>query len=168
MSKEDQELLRAVREWRPPTTLHPIAMTAWEIYERYKQDLPPEAMTELRAAMDSYGDDLKRLAEASEGMIRFMLLLNEHLKDEANGKKVMELLRTYADRFEPFWRKVAEALEREGGAKLDTFKGFLGAVEDKSQVAKVGAKPPPGSVPLSSMLQPGRPPPWAKKGPGNK
>lgn len=163
MSKEDQELLRQVREWRPPKTLHPIAMTAWEVYERHTQDLPPPAIAELRAALDAYGDDLQGLAEASEGLIRFMLLLSDHLADEANSKKVLELLRDYAERFEPFWRKVAEALESEGGAKLDAFKGFTGSSDDKSKVAKQDAKPPPGSIPLSSMLQPGRPPPWSKK-----
>ena len=32
MSNEDQELLRAVREWRPPKALHPMAMTAFGVY----------------------------------------------------------------------------------------------------------------------------------------
>ena len=165
MSKEDDELLRAVREWRPPQTLHPMAMTAWEVFDRHGSDLPPAAIGELRAALDAYGDDLTGLAEACEGMVRFMLLLTEHIKDEANGKKVLDLLREYADRFEPFWRRVAEALENEGGAKLDAFKSFSGGdTKDKKDVAKVGAPPPVGSIPLSSLLTPGRPPPWAKKG----
>lgn len=168
MSTEDQELLKAVREWRPPEKLHPIAMTAWEVYDSHGFDLPPDAMGQLRAALDAYGDDLTGLAEACEGMVRFMILLNEHQKDEANGKKVLDLLREYADRFEPFWKKVAEALENEGGSKLDAFKSFSGGAEKKT-AAQHGAKAPPGSVPLSSMLNPGRPPPWAnKKGPGNK
>ena len=169
MSNEDQELLRAVREWRPPKALHPMAMTAFGVYDENGSDLPPQAMAELKAALDAYGDDLKGLAEACEGMTRFMLLLSEHYKDAPNAQKVGALLRSYAERFEPFWRKVAEAMEREGGAKLDSFKGFMGdAKDDKAHVAKVGAAPPPNSVPLSSILQPGRPPPWAKKGPGDK
>jgi hypothetical protein len=169
MSKEDQELLRAVREWRPPETLHPIAGEAWKIYERAGLKLTPEAMAELKAALDVYADDLLKLAEACEGMTRFMVMLNEHRKEPQNGEKVLGLLRGYAERFEPFWRRVAEALEREGGTKLEAFQRFSGGARDKKEVAMVGQAPPPGAVPLSSMLNPARPPPWAKKkGPGAK
>ena len=87
MADEDQELLRTVREWRPPETLHPIAMKAWDVYQRNGHDLPPEAMVELKSLLDAYGDDLKGLAAAIEGMTRFMLLLDHHRKEPENSRR---------------------------------------------------------------------------------
>lgn len=146
-----------------------MAMTAWGIYEKHEMDLPPGAVQELRQALDAYAAiDLKSLAEACEGCVRFMLLLTEHRDDQVNGKKVLDLLREYADRFEPFWQQVAEALEREGGSKLEAFQKFAGQGKEKKDVAVVGQPPPKGTVPLSTFLNPARPPPWAKKGPGAK
>jgi hypothetical protein len=159
--EEDEALLKAVREWRPPTKLHPIAMHAWGIYEKNNFDLPPAAVAELRAALDSYGDDLIKLAEAIEGVTRFMILLNEHRKDEANGKRVLELLREYAERFQPFWERVAEALQNVGGDSLDAFQKFIG--QDEKGAPLHGQPAPAGTIPLATLVPPARPPPWARK-----
>ncbi len=167
MSDEDRALLQAVQAWRPPTTLHPIAKEAYVIYERHEFDLPDEAVQALRAALDTYAGDVIKLAEAVEGMTRFMILLDEHRKDEVNAKKVLLLLREYAQRFEPFWRRVAEALENEGSEVQSAFQRMTGVLEERLAV-KIDEPPPEGTIPLSTLLEPTRPPPWARKKKGSK
>ena len=47
MSDEDVKLLEAVRDWRPPEKLHPLAMFAWQQYEEHGNGLPDEALALL-------------------------------------------------------------------------------------------------------------------------
>jgi hypothetical protein len=165
MSEEDLKLLQAVRDWRPPQQLHPIAMVAWQLYEDGGFKLSDEALAKLRAILDDYGDDLKSLAEAIEGCTRFLILLSEHQKDQDAATKVAELLRSYMPRFEPFWAKVGEALANVGADQKGSFLSFVDQDRSSEKVAPVEGTPPPeGTVPLRNIAPPPRPPPWMKKG----
>ncbi len=163
MTAEDRKLLEAVRNWRPPTELHPIAMAAFGIYAEAGNDLPKSAIQELRTVLDEYGDDLEALAAAMEGMIRCMVYIGENLGDEENGEKIAKLLREYVVRFEPFWQRVAEALENEGHDVQAGFAELLGEQQDpaKRTAPMYGARAPVGSLRLADIAPPPpRPRPW--------
>jgi hypothetical protein len=149
MSQEDEELLKAVREWRPSTTLHPIAVLAWTLYEKNEMSFPQSAVDELRSVLDSYGDDIAGLAAGIEGAVRFMLLLDQR-GDQESSKAVLTLLRSYAELFEPFWQRVAEALQNVGGDTKEAFEKFSGEADPKL-AAVIDQPPPPGTVPLAKL-----------------
>ena len=164
MTAEDRKLLEAVRNWRPPKELHPIAMAAFGIYEEAGQTLSPSGMKELRAVLDEYGEDLEALAAAMEGMIRCMIYIGEHLGDKENSEKIAKLLREYAERFEPFWQRVAEALRNEGSDVQEGFAELLGGQDPGTKTAPMyGAKAPVGTLRLSDIAPPPRPPAWTPK-----
>ena len=159
--EEDEQLLQAIKDWRPSTKLHPLAVLCWMLYEKNEMSFPQSALDEVKATLDSYGDDIAGLAAAIEGATRFMLLLDQR-GDTESSKAVLTLLRSYSALFEPFWQKVAEALQNVGGETKEAFGKFSGEAEAK--VAAVIDQPPPeGTVPLSTLIEPTRPPPWARK-----
>ena len=163
MSDEDRKLLEAVRNWRPPTTLHPIAVVAFTMYDNNGNAFPPKALADLDRVLDEYDDDLESLASAMEGLIRCMIYVGDHLGDKENAELLAKLLRKYAERFEPFWRRVAEALETEGHDLHKSLQQLLGDQAQK-KAPVYGEKPPEGSVQLKDIAPPPRPPPWAPKG----
>jgi hypothetical protein len=159
--EEDEQLLQAVKDWRPSTTLHPVAVLSWTLYEKNEKSFPPAAVEELKTILDSYGEDLAGLAAAIEGAVRFMVLMDQR-GDQETSKAVLTLLRTYASRFEPFWERVAQALQNVGVDTLEAFEKFSG--EGEPTTAPAFDQPPPvGSIPLAMLLEPTRPPPWARK-----
>jgi hypothetical protein len=169
MLQDDVKLLQAVRDWRPPDQLHPIAMYAWHLYEKNRDALPAPAIEELRAILDGYGDDLKGLAEGIEGLTRFLLLMTEHLHDQATATKVADLLRSYTSRFEPFWERVGEALTNVVAHEKGHFASFTDHDRSAEKVAPLAGQPPPkGTVPLRSLAPPPRPPRWTKKVAGHR
>lgn len=167
--EDDRKLLQAVREYLPPKELHPIAMTAWNLYEGNGNTFPPEAVGGVRAVLDGYRGDLKSLGEAIFGVARFMIYVTEDLGDAATGEKVADLLREYGSLYEPFWEKVGEAAANVGGEASSVFQTFAGE-EAKKAAPVFGQAAPQGTVPLRNLVPPGRPPPpparpppWKKK-----
>lgn len=165
MSDEDAKLLQQVRDWQPPKQLHPMAMAAWHIYEANDNKLDASTLDDIRGLFDTYlkQDDLEGLARAMEGGVRFMLYIGDGLGDEASARQFGELLRSYMPHFEPFWRKVAEAMENVGAAKSGAFSRFLDVDPAKTSAPKYGEKAPDGTFQVKNMMQPARPPPWMKK-----
>ena len=165
MSEEDVKLLEAVRNWRPPEKLHPIAMTTWHLYEGNGDKLPPPALQQVRDVLDAYGDDLTGLAEAMEGLVRFMLYVGDELEDKETGKQVADLMREYIHLYEPFWERVGEALNNVGEELRGSFQNFMDQELGDDRTAPVyGEAAPKGTVPLKDIAPPpGRPPPWAPK-----
>lgn len=164
MSQEDVELLKAVREWKPPEELHPMAMTAWHFYEEAGNDLTPEVLSKLKEILDEYGDNLVGLAEAIEGLVRFMLYVGDNLDDKKNAQAVGDLMRSYMPLYEPFWERVGEALNNVSEEARGAFHTFLaGEHGAKKQAPTFGEKAPDGTVPLKDLAPVGRPPPWASK-----
>ncbi len=165
MSEEDEQLLEAVRTWRPPEKLHPMAMVVWGIYEEAGNTLSPPELQKVRDLFDAYGEDLVGLAEAMEGVVRFMLYVGDGLDDKESAKKIGDLLREYVHLYEPFWDRVAEALQNVGSDAQSAFGEFIDQeVEKKKKTAPVyGEAAPAGTVPLRTLTNPARPPPWAPK-----
>jgi hypothetical protein len=167
MSEEDVALLRAVREWRPPDTLHPIAMEAWHLYAAHGRRLPPVAIDELRALLERYGGsgaDLFGLGAAIEGLARFIILLDGTFHDHLGSREVAQLAREFAPRFEPFWRRVAEALENVRKDAHESFLEFSDRPNLEDRRAPVyGEAAPTGSVPLRALAPIVRPRPWGRR-----
>ena len=105
------------------------------LYEEAGRTLNAQGMQELRAVLDEYGEDLEALAAAMEGMIRCMIYIGEHLGDQENSEKIAKLLREYAERFEPFWQRVAEALRNEGQDVQEGFAALLGDQDPAKKTA---------------------------------
>ena len=124
--------------------------------------LPAVGVVEVRAMLDPHRDDLNTLAEHIDGFARFMILIGERYGDLAGSKRVADLRLEYTPLFEPFWRRVGEALDNVGHETKGNFQRFNGEVEEKVAVLHDAAKPT-GTIPLSAMLNPARPPPWARK-----
>lgn len=166
--EDDRKLLKAVREYLPPKELHPIATTAWSLYEAAQNQLTPEGVQSLRTVLDGYRHDLKQLGEAIFGLARFMMYVGDSLGDKGAAEKVANLMREYGHLYEPFWEKVGEAAANVGGEIAAQFQSFAGKEEPKAAPV-FGAAAPAGSVPLSKLAPPSRPPPtsrpppWAKK-----
>ncbi|MCC7383158.1 MAG: hypothetical protein IT384_15070 [Deltaproteobacteria bacterium] len=164
MAKEDLELLQAVRDWQPPTTLHPIARQAAQVYERNGNALPPSAVEEIRGFLNAFGkddQDLKGLAEAIEGLTRFMIVVTENLNDKESGAKVGALMREKLPLFEPFWERVGEALTNVSSEAKGSFLSFIDQERAAEKSAPVfGEAAPQGSVPLRNLAPPERPPAW--------
>ncbi len=164
MTAEDRKLLEAVRNWKPPKELHPIAPASFTIYEKAGNSLPPPAMEQLKSLLEAYAEDLGELAMAMEGMIRFMRYVGENLGDKESSEKVAKLLRAYADRFEPFWQRVAEAMKNEGEDVRAAFADMLGGQDEASKTAPMyGEQKPAGTMKLSDIAPPPRPPAWTPK-----
>jgi len=164
MSKEDQQLLENIRDYKPPTELHPIAMHAWNLYEDNEFQLPPSAIETLREVFKAYGDDLQALGEAMFGLTRFMLLVTEHHNDKVSADKIAELMREFTHLYEPFWESVGEALTNVGSQTRSVFQQFMGVDEEQAKTAPTfGEAAPADSIPLKDLLPPSRPPAWKPK-----
>jgi hypothetical protein len=124
----DAELLRLVREWRPSTTLHPIAMQAWHIYQDAGRSLPDVSLQKIRAILDGYGGELLPLSAALEGLVRFSIHLSDDVGDTASADKVVVLMREYAPLFEPFFARVDQALNNAGMTPPATLNGASASV----------------------------------------
>ena len=158
--KDDEELLEAVKSWRPPEKLHPLAMQAWDLYEAAGNRLPEDGIQTIRDVLDSHGDDLVGLAEALEGLTRFLIHASEELEDEETSEKVMSLMREYTHRFEPFWQRVGEAIQNVSARRRGSLLDFMDVDQSADRVAPTfGVKAPDHSVPLSSLVPPSRPRP---------
>lgn len=167
--EDDKKLLQAVRDYRPPAELHPIAMNAWGHYEAAGNKLTNEGVEALRGELNALKPDLQKLGEAIFGVARFMIYVTESLGDKAAGEKIADLIREYAHLYEPFWQQVGEAIANLGGEAAAAFQSFAG--KDAPKTAPVfGKAAPEGSVPLRNIAPPTnkppqaqRPPPWKKK-----
>jgi hypothetical protein len=164
MSEQDRKLLEAVRNWRPPTELHPIAMQTWAIYDQHGNTFPPPAVEALRKLLDGYRDDLKALAAAFEGLTRFVIVVSQFQKDEQTAQVIIELMRSYTPLFEPFWQRVGEALQNVGADTKEVLSAFEARDTAGEKVApQFGQEAPKDTVPLREIAPPARPPAWAKK-----
>lgn len=164
--EEDVELIRAVREWKQPDELHPIAIYAWDVYEVAGLQMTDDGVEVLRVRLNGYGDDLAGLAMAMEGLIRFILCMRQLREDEPAAQKVVDLLKEYAHLYEPFWERVAEAMSNVGEDTKTLFSKMQGEEPPPKDAPVFDAKPPDGSIPLKKLVTPGRPP--AYRPPGKK
>lgn len=169
--EDDRKLVQAVKDYRPPNTLHPIANQAWDLYEAGGNAWSPASQLRIREILDGQRADLKALGEAIFGLARFMIYVTENLGDQATGDQIAELIREYGKLYEPFWEKVGEALANLGGESAATFQAFTGTTDPaiKKTAPLVGQGAPEGSIKLGNIAPPlrppppSRPPPWAKK-----
>lgn len=164
MSKEDRELLEAVRNYPVPTELHPIAMYAWNLYETADFKFPPSAMADIKGILDGYDDEVEELGKAIYGLTHFVMLITQKYDDEANAKRISDLMQTYIHLFEPFWHKVGEAMQNVGEDTKSMFNDMTGSDTSAEKKAPTyGSAAPENTVSLKDLMPPPRPPPWAPK-----
>ena len=164
MNDADAQLLNAVRTWRPPDDLHPVALLASTLYHAAGDELTAEVHDLLKDTLDEYGSDLIDLAMAMEGLVRFTILLEQKYEDKAGAKQLVELMRSYMPLYEPFWRRVGDAMRRANTHQQSAFLAFLDAdLAPKDKAAKFGETPPQGSIPARTLVATGRPPPHRRR-----
>ncbi len=164
MSKEDRELLEAVRNYPVPKELHPIAMYAFKLYEDAGFKFPSEALAEIKGLLDGYDGEIEELGKAIYGLTHFVMLLNEQYKDEVTAKRISELMQSYTHLFEPFWQQVGEAMQNVGEDTKSLFNDMTGTDTTAEKKAPTyGAAAPKNTVSLKDIMPPPRPPPWAPK-----
>lgn len=163
MSTEDVKILEALRDYRPPKKLHPIARFAWGLYEEAGDDIPPEAIEALRDELKQY-EDLKDLTDALCGLSAFMIYISEQLGDTENGEKIAELVKEVGPRYEPFTDRVAQAIENLGRRVKGLYDRFTDRDKTEDSRAPVyGEDAPKGTVPLKNIKPRATVPPWARK-----
>lgn len=168
MAAEDEgiRLLKALRDYRPPKKLHPIAEKAYVLYSQNEQTMTDEVIASLRADLDAVAHDLKLHTDALCGLAAFTMYITEKINDPVAGERVTELIRSTAPRYEGITMKAQSALGDLSKAVKGVFQRFTQRTEPAENKAPIHDKeepPPEGAIPLSTLKPPATPPPWAKK-----
>lgn len=164
MDDADAQLLNAVRSWRPPEEVHPIAGLASACYHGANGEVTAEVVELIKDSLDEYKADLIDLAMAMEGLVRFTILLEQKYDDKDGAQRLVALMRTYMPLYEPFWRRVSTALRRINTKQQSAFLAFLDMdMAPKAKAPKYGDKAPAGSIPVRNLLTPTRPPPHQRR-----
>jgi len=161
-----QDLLRRARAYRPPTTLHPIAVHAVSLHEKNGDRLLLTDAGPLRDELNALRDaeDFEGLADALCGLAAFIWYSKEHLEDETAAATATELIKETAPVVEFLQQQITDALADQSKNVVSQLDRFAGAKpEERSRAPKIDAAPPPGSVSLASLKPPARPPPHLRK-----
>jgi hypothetical protein len=159
-----QELLDAIRNYRPPKKLHPIAGKAYDLYDRAGFELTDEAIAELRADLEGLRGDLKALTDAMCGLSAFVIYANEKLNDPVAAEQIAQLMREQRAQYEPLSQKVTEILQDFSKKVRGLFDRFTDRDLSADTRAPTYDEPaPPETVPLKQLKPAARPPPLRKK-----
>lgn len=160
---EDVKVLEAIRDYKQPSKLHPIAMHAYYVYEEAGDNLTDEGVQELREILAKL-EDLKELTDALCGLTAFMIYLSEQLKDTESSEKVANLMKEQKSRYIPLQERAAEAFQNLSHKAKGVLERFFGkSKEDSSRAPVYDEEAPEGTVPLKNLKPVAQPPPWAKK-----
>jgi hypothetical protein len=159
----DFTILELLRDYRPPTKLHPLAGRAYDLYDAAEFQITDEVLEELRTALKGY-DDLKDLTDALCGLSAFMIYLSEKREDEEGAERIAELIKEVGPRYEPLTEKVIAALQDLKALGKAAFDRFIARDDTEDRRAPVyGEKPPEGTLQVKDLKPPAQPPPWAAK-----
>jgi hypothetical protein len=155
-----EKALEAIKDYRPPKKLHPIASKTYDLYAAAGNRLTPEALEALRADLRATYGDLKATTDALCGLASFVIYANEHLDDPAAAEQISELMRDARQEFEPVSTGLQSMLQDWARKVSGVFDRF----SDRDQTAKARAPvydelPPNGTVPLKQLKPVAKPPP---------
>jgi hypothetical protein len=104
-------ILEEVGKYRTPSTLPPISMKAYALYEEAGFIITDEAVAELRKDLEAAAEDLKLLTDTNVGLGVFALYLRDHKKDTASADKIAALMRETAPKYVPIGERIVAALQ---------------------------------------------------------
>jgi hypothetical protein len=154
-----EELLEAIKNYRPPKKLHPIAGRTYDLYDSAGFQLTDEALDEIRKVLEGYGDDLKALTDALCGLSAFVIYANEKLGDPVAAEKVALVMRECRGKYEPLSEGVTAALQdlvRKVRGLFDRFVDRDRAPDSKAPI--YDDERPPNTVPLRELKPIAQPP----------
>lgn len=141
-----------------------MAVVASTLYHAADDKVTSEVIALLKETLDAYEEDLIDLAQAMEGLVRFTILLEQKYDDKTGAKRLVNLMRSYMHLYEPFWRRVSDALRRVSTQQHSAFLTFLDAdMAPKDKAPKFGEKPPEGTIPARDLVSTARPPPHVRR-----
>lgn len=95
------DLLRAARDYEPPTRLHPLVIETYDAYDAHGRRLPPRTLDGLGQALDALEagglSGLIELADVFFGLAVFAWFLEDKLEDALSAEAVREFIRTRRD-----------------------------------------------------------------------
>jgi len=157
-------ILEVLRDYRPPTKLHPIAGNAFDLYDAAGSKMTDEVVDGIRKDLEQYQGDLKALTDALCGLTAFMIYVSEKLGDVDGGERVAALIKEQGPKYESLTQRVIEAIDELKLKGKEAFDRFFAREEKEAKRAPVyGEKPPEGSIPASSVKPVAQPPLWAQK-----
>jgi hypothetical protein len=158
------KLLQALRDYRPPKKLHPIADKAFSLYQKGDYKVTDETIAILRADLDAIAHDIKLHTDALCGVTAFMIYINEKYEDHESGEKVADLIKSVGHRYESLTERAVAALGDLGKSVKGLFDRFTAKKDtDEKRAPAFGEERPEGTIPLSTLKPPAQPPPWARK-----
>ncbi len=159
-----EQILDAIKNYRPPPQIHPVAIKAFDLYRANDWKMTDEIVGTLRKELDALGTDLKVLSDAMCGLVAFMVTASEKFGDTAAGEMIGKLLQEQGPKYAPLADRILQGLQELGIKSKDAFAKFIGSDSSAEKRAPaVGDKPPEGSVPLKAVKPAAEPPRWAKK-----
>jgi hypothetical protein len=159
MSPTPEEVLNAIKDYRPPKKLHPIAGKTYDLYAAAGKQLTPEALDIILEELRSHYGDLKATTDALAGLASFQIYAREHLDDEKAADQIMELMKDARMQFEPLSLQVAGWLSDLTKKLTGIFDRFTDRDRSGDSRAPVHDKAPPeGTVPLKQLKPMAEPP----------
>jgi hypothetical protein len=164
---EAEQILKQIRDYRPPRELQPISQLALRLYLENGKKLEKPQLDQLRAELDAI-EDLVKLADAMCGLFVFSNYVVGQLKDEAVGPLINELVASVTYRYDDAYALAATALDDTAKQATDSLGRFQGESDDEltRRAPQFGVAPPAGAFPVASLnpapLRPMRAKPKAK------
>lgn len=158
------DVLEAVKAYRPPKKLHPIAMQAFDLYKAGNYKLDDAAVGELRKTLEAHYGDLKTLTDALCSLAAFIAYLMEVKQDQATAEVVAKLMKETQPQYVSLVDYLTKVLSDAGKAVVGVLDRFTDRdTSGDKRAPKYGEEPPPGTVPLKSIKPVAQPPPKRKK-----
>lgn len=159
---EAKAILEAIRDYRPPSKLHPIAGLTFDLYDAAGSKITDEILDRLRQELEPHRTDLKALTDALCGLSAFIMYANEQLEDPEAAARVSELVKECRPQYAPLGEKLVGLLQDFAQQAKEVFGRFADK-EEELRAPKVGEQAPDGAVPLSRLKPVAKRPPLIKK-----
>lgn len=159
---EAKAILEAIRDYKPPKKLHPIAGLTYDLYDAAGFQITDEVLDRLRRELEPHKSDLKALTDALCGLSAFIVYANEQLEDPEAAGRISELVKECRPQYAPLGEKLVGLLQDFAQQAKEIF-GRFSDKEEELRAPKVGEQAPDGAVPLSRLKPVAKRPPLIRK-----
>lgn len=161
--REAKAILEAIRDYKPPKKLHPIAGRAIDLYFANGSKIPDEVVNALRQQIQPIKHDLKELTDVLWGLSQVIMYFNENEQNPDAAARISELVKECRPQYAPLGEKLVGLVQDFAKQAKEIFGRFADQ-EEELRAPKVGDQAPDGAVPLSRLKPMAkRPPPVNKK-----